>query len=44
MINFMLKYGRGLICVPVTEERAQKLGLSTMVQSEPRQPSGQITR
>lgn len=31
-INFMAKYGRGLICVPVTEDRAQKLGLSTMVQ------------
>lgn len=31
-INFMARYGRGLICTPVTEERAQKLGLSTMVQ------------
>src|SRR3954470_10589240 len=32
MINFMLKFGRGMMCAPVTEERAQKLGLSAMVQ------------
>jgi 3,4-dihydroxy 2-butanone 4-phosphate synthase/GTP cyclohydrolase II len=32
VINFMLKYGRGMMCAPVTEERAQKLGLSSMVQ------------
>jgi 3,4-dihydroxy 2-butanone 4-phosphate synthase / GTP cyclohydrolase II len=31
-VNFMARFGRGLICVPVTEDRAQKLGLSTMVQ------------
>ena len=24
-VNFMAKHGRGLICSPVTEERAQKL-------------------
>jgi 3,4-dihydroxy 2-butanone 4-phosphate synthase/GTP cyclohydrolase II len=32
MINFMLKYGRGMMCAPITEERAQRLGLSSMVQ------------
>ena len=32
MINFMLKFGRGMMCAPVTEERAQRLGLSAMVQ------------
>lgn len=30
-VNFMAKHGRGLICVPVTEEYAQRLGLSAMV-------------
>ena len=30
-VNFMAKYGRGLICAPVTEERAQQLGLQRMV-------------
>lgn len=29
-INFMAKYGRGLICVPVLPERCQQLGLSSM--------------
>jgi 3,4-dihydroxy 2-butanone 4-phosphate synthase/GTP cyclohydrolase II len=29
-INFMAKYGRGLICLPVTPERAEQLGLSAM--------------
>ncbi|MBU1862093.1 MAG: bifunctional 3,4-dihydroxy-2-butanone-4-phosphate synthase/GTP cyclohydrolase II [Candidatus Omnitrophica bacterium] len=31
-INFMAKYGRGLICVPVTEERLQALELKDMVE------------
>ncbi len=31
-INFMAKYGRGLICVSMTEERARKLNLQLMVQ------------
>ncbi|MCF7935871.1 MAG: bifunctional 3,4-dihydroxy-2-butanone-4-phosphate synthase/GTP cyclohydrolase II [Synergistales bacterium] len=31
-INFMAKYGRGLICAPVTLDRAQRLGLELMVQ------------
>ena len=30
-INFMAKFGRGLICAPVTEERAATLGLQRMV-------------
>jgi 3,4-dihydroxy 2-butanone 4-phosphate synthase/GTP cyclohydrolase II len=30
-VNFMAQYGRGLICVPVTEERAKHLGLQRMV-------------
>jgi 3,4-dihydroxy 2-butanone 4-phosphate synthase/GTP cyclohydrolase II len=32
IINFMAKYGRGLICVPMTHQRAAKLGLDLMVQ------------
>lgn len=31
VVNFMITYGRGLLCVPVTEERARRLGFSTMV-------------
>lgn len=31
-INFMASYGRGMICVPITEERALKLDLPPMVQ------------
>ncbi|MED1791999.1 bifunctional 3,4-dihydroxy-2-butanone-4-phosphate synthase/GTP cyclohydrolase II [Brevibacillus nitrificans] len=33
MINFMVTHGRGLVCVPVTEERAAQLGLKPMVES-----------
>lgn len=32
VINFMARYGRGLICVPMTQQRAAKLGLDLMVQ------------
>jgi 3,4-dihydroxy 2-butanone 4-phosphate synthase / GTP cyclohydrolase II len=32
MINFMAKHGRGLICTPITEELADKLELTPMVQ------------
>ncbi|MCI3920235.1 bifunctional 3,4-dihydroxy-2-butanone-4-phosphate synthase/GTP cyclohydrolase II [Paenibacillus sp. TRM 82003] len=32
VINFMIKEGRGLVCVPITEERAQELELAPMVQ------------
>lgn len=31
VINFMIKEGRGLVCVPVTEERAAELDLPPMV-------------
>lgn len=31
-INFMAKYGRGLICLTLTEEHADRLGLKPMVQ------------
>jgi 3,4-dihydroxy 2-butanone 4-phosphate synthase/GTP cyclohydrolase II len=30
-VNFMAKYGRGLICVPTTSERLQQLGVERMV-------------
>jgi len=30
-INFMLKHARGLICMPMTEERLDRLGLRMMV-------------
>ena len=38
-INFMAKYGRGLICLALTEERISDLGLSMMV-AENRAPLG----
>lgn len=31
IINFMSKYGRGLICAPIAEERCEALGLDLMV-------------
>ena len=31
-INFMAKYARGLICMPMSRERCQRLGLPLMVQ------------
>jgi 3,4-dihydroxy 2-butanone 4-phosphate synthase / GTP cyclohydrolase II len=31
IINFMAKHGRGLICVPITEDRCEELGLELMV-------------
>lgn len=30
-VNFMAMHGRGLICAPITDERAEKLGLQRMV-------------
>src|SRR3954466_9178261 len=30
-VNFMAKFGRGLICVPISHERAAQLGLQRMV-------------
>ena len=38
-INFMAKYGRGLICLALTEERIRQLGLNMMV-AENRAPLG----
>ncbi len=32
-INFMAKHARGLICMPMTRERCERLGLSLMVSS-----------
>jgi 3,4-dihydroxy 2-butanone 4-phosphate synthase/GTP cyclohydrolase II len=29
-INFMAKFGRGLVCLPITTDRAEQLGLSAM--------------
>lgn len=31
MINFLARYGRGLVCVPITKERATQLNLDLMV-------------
>ncbi|MCX7863342.1 MAG: bifunctional 3,4-dihydroxy-2-butanone-4-phosphate synthase/GTP cyclohydrolase II [Bacteroidales bacterium] len=31
MVNFMTKYGRGLLCVALTEERCEELNLTMMV-------------
>lgn len=33
IINFMTKFGRGLICAPITEERCTELNLDLMVQN-----------
>ncbi len=33
IINFMAKYGRGLICAPLTEERCEELELGLMVKN-----------
>jgi len=33
MINFMATHGRGLVCVPVTEQKAEQLGLKPMVET-----------
>jgi 3,4-dihydroxy 2-butanone 4-phosphate synthase/GTP cyclohydrolase II len=38
-INFMARFGRGLICLPLTEERVRQLGLRMMV-SENTSPFG----
>src|SRR5437773_3537743 len=31
IVNFMARFGRGLICMPITEEHARRLNLSPMV-------------
>ncbi len=33
IINFMTKYGRGVVCAPITAQRADELGLESMVDS-----------
>ena len=33
MVNFMATHGRGLICVPLTEERCDELDLKMMVEN-----------
>ncbi len=33
VINFMATYGRGLICTPIEEEKADRLGLTKMVEA-----------
>src|SRR5438067_8134335 len=30
IVNFMARFGRGLVCMPITEERARRLGLAPM--------------
>src|SRR5436305_13569060 len=30
-VNFMATHGRGLVCVPISNERAEQLGLQRMV-------------
>ncbi|MDW7681811.1 MAG: bifunctional 3,4-dihydroxy-2-butanone-4-phosphate synthase/GTP cyclohydrolase II [bacterium] len=42
-INFMAKYGRGLICVPMTQERLEELGLDAMVQKNTAHHGTQFT-
>ncbi|MCL6626029.1 MAG: 3,4-dihydroxy-2-butanone-4-phosphate synthase, partial [Alicyclobacillus shizuokensis] len=32
VINFMITHGRGLVCVPITSDRAQRLGFRAMVE------------
>ncbi|MDD5424831.1 MAG: 3,4-dihydroxy-2-butanone-4-phosphate synthase, partial [Candidatus Omnitrophica bacterium] len=32
-INFMAKYGRGLICVPMEEKRLRELGIEVLSES-----------
>src|ERR1041384_8879917 len=31
MVNFMLRYGRGTLCVPLTRARCERLGLAPQV-------------
>ncbi|MEL7160171.1 MAG: 3,4-dihydroxy-2-butanone-4-phosphate synthase, partial [Bacteroidota bacterium] len=33
IINFMATHGRGLICTPIDEDRADRLGLTKMVET-----------
>src|SRR5437667_8487576 len=38
-VNFMITHGRGLLCLPMTEERAERLGFRMMVE-DPRRGDG----
>ncbi len=42
-INFMAKYGRGLICLTLTDERCRQLGLKQMVDNNQAQHSTAFT-
>ncbi len=42
-INFMAKHGRGLICMPMTAERIDELGIPMMVPVQ-QQPSAHPSR
>jgi 3,4-dihydroxy 2-butanone 4-phosphate synthase/GTP cyclohydrolase II len=35
MVNFMARYGRGMICLALTSERVDELGLSPMAETNP---------
>ncbi|MFC4356283.1 bifunctional 3,4-dihydroxy-2-butanone-4-phosphate synthase/GTP cyclohydrolase II [Chryseomicrobium palamuruense] len=39
LVNFMITEGRGLVCAPVSEERAEQLGLTPMI-ADNRDPYG----
>ena len=43
-INFLAKHGRGLICMPITEEHATRLGLKPDGRAEPLAPRHQLHR
>lgn len=43
IVNFMAKYGRGLICAPITEKRCEELGLDLMVANNTSTHSTQFT-
>ncbi len=43
-INFMARYGRGLICLTLTRERCQQLRLPLMVSDTDRRPRHQLHR
>ena len=36
VVNFMIKNGRGLVCVPMTSKRCKKLSLQPMVTKTPK--------
>src|SRR6201993_2148484 len=42
-VNFMATHGRGLICVPISNERAEQLGLRRMVTQKREAPRTDFT-